>query len=141
MPGSSYYETCDVLLRAAANEAEKKAQRRATREAEVWLSIRGLMAPLTKLRALGINKPDKYLRDDQGREAGLNAEFTTWVTDVYEVREDIQTRLRNAHEEVRYLYGLPMGNSLCGQIALEMDMVLTMLEHTYKQLDANTSTA
>lgn len=137
----SYFDTCDLLIRAAANQAEKKAQRRAIREAELWLHIRAIMAPLNKLKALSVNKPDKYMRNEQGHEAGLNPAFAPWVTEVYGAREDFQTRLREAHVLVRDLYGMPMSNSLLGQMVIETDMVLTMLEHTYKQVDEGNSTA
>lgn len=133
----SYFDSCDLLLRAAENDANHKKQRRDTEEAKLWDLVKSIMKPLGTLRTLSLNKPAKF-DEASGR---TSMEYVDWLNKVRETREEIGSSIRTAWASHKDLYGLPMGNSTCGKIALQMDMVITMMEHTYSQVDESFSTA
>ena len=136
MPESSYYDSCALLLSAAKKDATQRAERRAAAEARMWDFIASIMQPVDKLKALSLNKPQKF-----HAETGSTTEYAEWVTQVRETRDRINEMLRDAWALNRDMYGLPMGTSTCGKMAAHVDHVISMMEHTFKQIDESFSTA
>lgn len=132
----AYIDSCALLLSAARKDATQRAERRAAAEAKMWDFIASIMKPVEQLKTLSLNKPEKF-----DAATGSTAEYVEWVVRVRETRDQVKDMLRDAWALSRDMYGLPVGTSTCGKMAVQVDHVISMMEHTYKQIDDALTTA
>ncbi len=123
-------------MKAAEKDAEQRRQRREVEEIKLWAHVKTILPAMHNLQALSVNKPAKY-----DSETSSSRAFTEWLTAVRGTREEVKTLLRDAWILHKGVYGLPMATSTCGRISIQIDHVLTMLEHTFNQIEETYTTA